>query len=307
MFESQNAIPGNWKEFLRSDANKVELFSFLTTCIKNLDTEKQLITTNHAEVLCNQSRHTSGLAPCTYEESDTRILLHLEDAVKEGYAKASLRTVDTDMLVVAVTAAQHLNITELWVTFGTGRGFRHSATHEMAKALGPERCIALQTFHALTGCDTVSSFFGRGKKTAWDTWMNLNDITSAFCALAATPDANSIGDWIKPLERCVILMYDRTSSQESVNQARKELFTQKSRAIDGLPPTLAAPVQHTKRAAYQAGHCWGQMIVAAITKLLGMEVEGFRQLGGSVDHITRSYPGMLPTPEMWMQERMHQR
>ena len=40
--ESQNAIPGNWKEFLRSDANKVELFSLLATCIKNLDTEKQL-------------------------------------------------------------------------------------------------------------------------------------------------------------------------------------------------------------------------------------------------------------------------
>ena len=55
------------------------------------------------------------------------------------------------MLVLAVTAAQRLSITELWVTFGTGRGFRHLAAHEMAKALGPERCIALQMFHAFTG------------------------------------------------------------------------------------------------------------------------------------------------------------
>ena len=45
--ESQNAVPGNWKEFLHSDVNKVELFSFLESCIKNLDTEKQLITTHH--------------------------------------------------------------------------------------------------------------------------------------------------------------------------------------------------------------------------------------------------------------------
>ena len=134
----------------------MELFSFLATCIKNIDSEKQLITIHHAEVLCNQSRHISGLAPCTHEEADTCILLHLQDAVKEGHTMASLCTVDTDVLVLAVTAAKCLRTTELWVTFGTRRGLRHLAAHEMAKAFGPERCIALPMFHAFTGCDTVS-------------------------------------------------------------------------------------------------------------------------------------------------------
>ena len=221
--EPHNAITGNWQEFLRIDDNKVELFSFLATCVTALDTGKQIISTHHAEVLCTQSRDTSGLAPCTHEESDTRILLHLEDAVKEVYTKVSVRTVDTDVLVLAVTASQWLNTTELWVAFGTGKGFRHL---EMAKTLGPERCIALPMFHAFTGCDTVSFFFGRGKKTACGTWMNFDDITSAFCALAATPDVSAIDDRMEPLERFVILLYDRTSSQESVNQARKQLFTQ---------------------------------------------------------------------------------
>ena len=55
--------------------------------------------------------------------------------MKEGYTKVSVRTVDTDVLVLAVAAAQRLSITELWVTFGTGKGFRHLAAHEMAKAL----------------------------------------------------------------------------------------------------------------------------------------------------------------------------
>ena len=40
-------------------------------------------------------------------------ILHLEDAVKEGYTKASLCTVDTDVLVLAVSAAQHISIIEL--------------------------------------------------------------------------------------------------------------------------------------------------------------------------------------------------
>ncbi len=153
--------------------------------------------------------------------------------MKEGYTKVSVRTVDIDVLVLAVTAAQRLNTTELWFAFGTGKRFRHLAAHEMAKAL------------AFTGSDTVSSFCGRGKKTAWDTWMNFDEITTAFCDLAATPDISVINDWIEPLERFVILLYDRTSSQESVNQARKQLFTQKGRTIDGLPPTKALLVQHT--------------------------------------------------------------
>ena len=69
------------------------------------DSEKQIPSTHHAEVICSQSREVSGLAPCTYEEADTRILLYIQDAVKESYKKVSVRTVDTDMLVPAVITA----------------------------------------------------------------------------------------------------------------------------------------------------------------------------------------------------------
>ena len=48
-----------------------------------------------------------------------------------------------------------------------------------------------------------------------------------------------------------------------MNQARKQLFSKKGRAIDGVPPTQAALIQHTKRAAFQAGHCWAQMMTPA--------------------------------------------
>ena len=80
--------------------------------------------THPTEVLCNQSRVVSGLAPCTHKETDTRIILHLEDAVKEGNTKVSIRTVDTDVVVLAVTSAQCLNNAEVWIAFGTGGCFR---------------------------------------------------------------------------------------------------------------------------------------------------------------------------------------
>lgn len=54
------------------------------------------------------------------------------------------------------------------------------------------------------------------------------------------------------IARFVVSMYDRVSEVLTVNEARKQLFTQKSRAIENLPPTKAALVQHVKRACYQA-------------------------------------------------------
>ena len=39
------------------------------------------------------------------------------------------------MVVLAVTSAQRLNITELWIAFGAEKNFRYLPAHEMAKAL----------------------------------------------------------------------------------------------------------------------------------------------------------------------------
>jgi len=105
-------------------------------------------------VLCAQPRNTTALAPCTQEEADTRIFLHVSDAANHGYCKVMIRTVDSDVLVLAIAAVQQLKIDELWVAFASGKSFRYLPAHEMADALGPEKCIALPFLHALRGCDT---------------------------------------------------------------------------------------------------------------------------------------------------------
>ena len=129
-------------------------------------------------------------------------------------------TVDTDVVVLAVASAQHLDLAELWFAFGVGKNFWFFAAHEIAKVLGPDWCIALPMFHAFTGCDTVGpdwcialpmfhaftgcdtvSFFGgKGKITAWDTWKAYKEVTPAFCALAARPTPQTVQEWFGPLE-----------------------------------------------------------------------------------------------------------
>ncbi|KAG5871290.1 hypothetical protein JTB14_030412 [Gonioctena quinquepunctata] len=72
----------------------------------------------------------------------------------------------------------------------------------------------------------------------------------------------TVQDMLKQMERFIVLIYDRTSSDDSVDDARKHLFTQKSREIDNMPPTQDALIQHTKSAIYQASYCWAQLMIA---------------------------------------------
>ena len=77
-----------------------------------------------------------------------------------------LRTVDSDVLVLAVSSVVLLENTELWVAFVTGKHLRYIPAHDIATTLGGEKARALPMFHPFTGCNTVSSFAGRWKKTA---------------------------------------------------------------------------------------------------------------------------------------------
>jgi len=96
-------------------------------------------------------------------------MLHALDASKEGFKKVMVRTVDTDVVVLAITYFAQLSLDELWIAFGCGKSFRYIAVHDIAASLESKRCEALSFFHAFTGCDQTSAFAGRGKSTAWST------------------------------------------------------------------------------------------------------------------------------------------
>ena len=67
-------------------------------------TVKQIITTYEEKVLCNHETDTTELAPCTHEEANSRMILHLEHMVNSGCTKIMLKTVDTDVVVLVVAA-----------------------------------------------------------------------------------------------------------------------------------------------------------------------------------------------------------
>ena len=91
-----------------------------------------------------------------------------------------------DLVVLAVGHFLFLNIEELWINSGVGKHYRNIAAHAITRCLN-ESVKDLIMCHAQTECDTVSSFRGESKKTAWSAWMAYPAATDIFLSLLSQP------------------------------------------------------------------------------------------------------------------------
>ena len=259
--DGSTKIPRNdWSGFLKNVENKKELFSFISTqIVKNNMGGKLLLSTHFENVLSNIHCDISTLQPCNHSEADTRIFLHLAHAANHGHTTAYVRTVDSDIVVLAVRLFESIGLTELWIGFGTGKKYCDIPVHSIYESLGSVRSLALPLFQSLTGCDTTSHFYGCGKKTAWTAWNSTPELTDTLVALTDDPHLITQDPiHMQRIERFVVIMYSRGSSAASVNEARHSLFTTGKRTLENIPPTQAALLQHVKRALLQASFYWGK-------------------------------------------------
>ena len=114
--------------------------------------------------------------------------------------------------------------------------------------------------HAISECDTVSSFLSKGKEFAWSAWNVCPVVIGASTTLSSQPedvDPQSMTE----IHRFITIMYSRTCTLSRVDEVRKQLFTQGSATTENIPQTKAAPLQHVKIAVYQAGYVWSQTLV----------------------------------------------
>ena len=69
------------------------------------------------------------------------MFVQVSDAVNKGYNKILRHSVDTNVVVLAVAAAEKLHVEE-WIAFGTAKRFHHTPAHEIARSLGPSKSTA---------------------------------------------------------------------------------------------------------------------------------------------------------------------
>ena len=93
------------------DLNKKEFFSFLSKARGDSfkENNKELVVTDRVQVLCvQQQQDTHLIGPCSIEEADSHMMLHVAHATQHGHHQILVRTVDTDVVVLAVMVAETL-------------------------------------------------------------------------------------------------------------------------------------------------------------------------------------------------------
>ena len=94
------------------------------------------------------------------------------------------------------------------------------------------------------GCDVVSSMMGIGKKIAWNAPTNIADVIANFIDISQEPvtgQSDTIDSLhMRRLERLTVLMYSKNCAAQSVNEARKLMFTHGLKSLDSIPPTKNA-------------------------------------------------------------------
>ena len=124
-------------------------------------------------------------------ESDPHIFVHARHAAQEGSKSLLVKASDTDIIVIAISVMPTLQAIclqqQLWIAFGQGRNMRWIPAHELYRSIGPKKGRGITIFHAITGCDVVSAFRGKGKKSAWQIWDMCAEASDIFARLSHYP------------------------------------------------------------------------------------------------------------------------
>ena len=174
---------------------------------------------------------------CNHKEADTRIFVHVRDAVEHGAQKVLIRTVDKDVVIIAIVEYSNLCLirpdVSVWMAFGMRKHFQYISIDTICEALGPRKAKAPPLFHAISGCDATSSFQGKGKKSEWDAWNAYEEVNmEAFLSVLErkfTPlDAASAV--FSVIERFVVVfttktvLQARSTPQESSSPRKGDLW-----------------------------------------------------------------------------------
>ena len=114
-----------------------------------------------------------------HEEADTRMCIHARVAAENGADHIVISSPDMDVLVLLLHHRSAISASEVF--FFTGREGKHAdltryiPVHQIHDTLANSQLNILLSVYCLTGCDTVSSFWGHGKKAVYRLLMQKSD------------------------------------------------------------------------------------------------------------------------------------
>ena len=161
----QDMPSDEWQCALGNSETKKSLFSLFCQyiLIGMAELEYSTIFNNINQTWMNNPRNKNitKLFECKHEEADTRMIYH---ASLEGASNVVLCANDSDVFILG-TYACALDNNRNW--FFNYEANTYSDLKKVAELVG-NVAIYLPQYHALTGCDTTSYFYFRGKTGPWE-------------------------------------------------------------------------------------------------------------------------------------------
>ena len=192
------------------------------------------------------------------EETDSRVILYLHQAVKWGYKSSVVRTPDTDILVILLHHAKMINLT-VYLDHGSGVHRKLINVSELAESLGPDYCSTLLGYYVFSGEDCTSAFKGKGKVIPLKKLQKNIKYHEAFGKLGTS--------WLVPDElqqeieafTCLMYGYAKMRSVDAVRakMLRKMVGEDKVLSLDSevdlerLPPPKVSLIPHVQRCNYR--------------------------------------------------------
>lgn len=248
-------IPLNWTKFLAIAENKAELARYYT---------EYLMESGRLYLKAGQSIYLSGglkekvvkvdehgfiYVPdlrSNQEEADTRIILH---AITRNAVNIVVSSPDTDVLVLLLHHRPAISSPKIYMLTGNVGRYANLShyipVHDIYESLSHPQHRILLSAYCLTGCDTVSSFFGHGKKSVYrilqkpDEYMGMETLGD---------EAVLIQDELLAATKFIGALYGKQGCT-SLNLLRCE----KGSKMSGkkLPPTDNSFQLHVLRCLYQ--------------------------------------------------------
>ena len=136
--------------------------------------------------------------------------------------------------------------------------YKRQPIHAAAQKLKNHLCSTLLAAHALTGCDTTSSFYFIGKNKVYAALKIMSD--EELNLLAEINDL-SIVSAQEIISIFVSYLYDPKKKSKAIrtdiNSLRYHLAIEKNVSIDKIPPSKPAMFKHILRALWQVNE-WKQ-------------------------------------------------
>ena len=251
VYSDAQKVPKQWKKFLRDNHSKNHLLEFIVNHWKKISVEGEIEVIATTRTECFRYQFDSGLPVISdipelasdHEEADTRLVLHAAHA-SAGHSTVLVYSPDTDVAVMLIHYSKEISAT-VYLIFST----RTLNTTLIAECIGDMASVLIQ-IHSLSGCDTTSSFYGKGKKKLYSI-VQSNHLLDSIRDLGAyfNSDISALTLSIEPV---ICLLYSEDISNTSVNSLRYQMFCSKTQNEKNLPPTQDALQQHILRANYQA-------------------------------------------------------